>query len=133
MWEIAKIEHFPQIWGHMEAKFLWIFSSGLSEAHNLRVLSLRHKDSCIKNMHSLFGEVRIVRQVYSFFGFFWLARFVFLDALGFFLVCAISEWGCLTSTLVSFLWYVDSLQQFWESYVGYVFAVVPEKWAIWRS
>ena len=34
---------------------------------------------------------------------------------------------------ISFLWYVDCVQQLWESSGGHVFAVVPDKWAIWCS
>ena len=60
--------------------------------------------------------------------FFHLTRF-FSDALSF-LYGAISESVYLNFTLMLFLWYIDSVQQFLGSYEVHVFVEGPLKWAI---
>ena len=67
----------------------WIQLLGLSGARKVRASSLRHKNFCNRNIQTLFVEVSIVRQLYSLFGFFWLARFVFSDVWAFSDLCDI--------------------------------------------
>ena len=61
---------------HLDSVCQWLGSYGghllvvdceMSGTHNLRTLSLRHKDSCIHHMQTLFLEGNIVRQLYLLF------------------------------------------------------------------
>ena len=105
----------------MKATFSsWILLNGLSGTHNLRVSSLRHEDSCFHHLQTLFVERSLVRQLYLLFFLFSLSRFVFLDVLSLFPYCPISESGCLTFHLLSFLCYLDPVCQLLGSYGGHV-------------
>ena len=76
---------FAKYWSPMEAMFssliLWY---GLSGAHNLTVLSLRHKDSCIHRMQTLFLEGS---KFYLLFLFYRLKRSGFLDIFSWYFFC----------------------------------------------
>ena len=97
----------------MEATFSsWIRSSELSRTHNRRTLSLTHEDSCIHHMQTLFLEGSIVRQLYLQFFFFWITRFVFLVALGFFYFVQYLNRAAWSSMSCHFL-DISSAKQFW--------------------
>ena len=106
---ISNIESFPPVSLPMEATFSsWILSVGLSGTHNLTASRLRHKDSCIHHVQTLFVKESIVAQHYQFCVFFWLTCFVFLDLLGLFYIVRCLKSGCVYSSLMS-IWYVDSV------------------------
>ena len=72
-----------QISGPLDDTFSsWILSNEPSGSQILRVLSLRHKDSCIYHKQTIFLEGSIVQKLYLLFVCFWPPRFVFLNVLG---------------------------------------------------
>ena len=117
----------------LEATFsAWFLTSGLSGAHNLTTSRLKRKDSCLHLGQTLFVKRNIVRQLCLLFFHLWADTFCLFRCIESFPYCSISESGCLSFYLLSFLWYLDSVCQLLGSYGGHVLVVDPVKWAIWR-
>ena len=57
--------------------------------------------------------------------------FCLVSCIELFLYGATSESVCLNFSLISLLWYLDSVQQFLGSYGSNLLAVDPVQWAIW--
>ena len=113
MWcNFLDISSVKQFLGPLEATFSsWILSNGLYSAHNLRTSSLRHKDSCIHHIKTLFLEGSIVWQLCLLFLFFRLKRFISLDLSGLFYFVRYLNWAVWPSMWCNFL-DISSVKQF---------------------
>ena len=83
----------------------------------------------VPSSSTVFVGVKIVRQLYLLFFFFWLTLSGFFRCIESFPYCSISEYGCLIFHLLSFLCYLDSVCQLLGSYGGHVLVTDPVKWA----